>query len=142
MSKWKYKSLEWIHKVRAENYKKTKDMSHKEIIKQTKKECEKMKKIFAILFVGLIAATGIVYLSGNEKNKNENMDVHAYVEKNKEQILQQGRSGSVEPMGGWAVRAPMPTVRNGLAIGVVNNKIYAIGGYNYSSDVPLSTNEE
>ena len=27
MEKWKYKSLEWIHKIREEDYKKTKDLS-------------------------------------------------------------------------------------------------------------------
>jgi N-acetylneuraminic acid mutarotase len=28
----------------------------------------------------------------------------------------------------WTTMAPMPTGREGLAVGVVNNKIYAIGG--------------
>lgn len=28
----------------------------------------------------------------------------------------------------WTTKAPMPTARNGLAVAVVNNKIYAIGG--------------
>jgi len=39
----------------------------------------------------------------------------------------------------WATKTSMPTARYGLAIGVVNNKIYAIGGYNGAY---LSTNEE
>jgi N-acetylneuraminic acid mutarotase len=30
--------------------------------------------------------------------------------------------------GTWTTRAPMPTARNGLAVAVVNNKIYAFGG--------------
>ena len=32
---WKYKSLEWIHKIREEDYKKTKDLSCKELIEKT-----------------------------------------------------------------------------------------------------------
>lgn len=35
MEKWKYKSLEWIHKIREEDYKKTKDLSPEELIKKT-----------------------------------------------------------------------------------------------------------
>lgn len=35
MEKWKYKSLEWIHKIREEDYKKTKDLSPKELIEKT-----------------------------------------------------------------------------------------------------------
>ena len=31
-------------------------------------------------------------------------------------------------IGCWAVKWPMPTARYGLAIGVVNSKIYAVGG--------------
>ncbi len=41
----------------------------------------------------------------------------------------------------WQFKADMPTARYGLAVGVVNNKIYVIGGYNYSSDY-LNTVEE
>jgi fibronectin type 3 domain-containing protein len=33
----------------------------------------------------------------------------------------------------WVTKAPMPTGRGSLAVGVVNNMIYAIGGYNGSS---------
>ena len=40
----------------------------------------------------------------------------------------------------WTTMAPMPTARSILAIGVVNNKIYAIGGYDGSK--VLDTNEE
>ena len=39
----------------------------------------------------------------------------------------------------WYEKTPLPTRREGLAIGVVNNKIYAIGGYNGSW---LTVNEE
>ncbi|MEW5759873.1 MAG: kelch repeat-containing protein [Candidatus Thermoplasmatota archaeon] len=42
--------------------------------------------------------------------------------------------------GGWAKRKELPTARHALAIGVVNNKIYAIDGYSGSGY--LSTNEE
>jgi N-acetylneuraminic acid mutarotase len=40
----------------------------------------------------------------------------------------------------WTTKTPMPTTRAGLAIGVVNNKIYAIGGHGGGS--LLSTVEE
>jgi hypothetical protein len=35
MSEWKYKSLERIHKVREENYERTKDKSLKEVIRES-----------------------------------------------------------------------------------------------------------
>lgn len=41
MEKWRYKSLEWIHKVREENYRQTKDISPTELIKKTRKTAEK-----------------------------------------------------------------------------------------------------
>jgi hypothetical protein len=47
-------------------------------------------------------------------------------------------STTLEPT--WATKANMPTGRYGMAAGVVNNKIYAIGGYNGSSS--LTTVEE
>lgn len=37
MEKWQYKSLDWIHKVRKENYEKTKDLSPAELIEHTHK---------------------------------------------------------------------------------------------------------
>ena len=40
MEKWEYKSLEWIHKVREEDFAKTKDFSSKELIEKTKKAAE------------------------------------------------------------------------------------------------------
>lgn len=36
MEKWKYKSLEWIHKVREEDYYETKNLSPKEIVERTR----------------------------------------------------------------------------------------------------------
>jgi len=36
MEKWKYKSLEWIHKAREENYNKTKDLSPEELIERSR----------------------------------------------------------------------------------------------------------
>jgi hypothetical protein len=32
----------------------------------------------------------------------------------------------------WTTKAPMPTARMGLAVGVVNNILYAVGGYQTS----------
>jgi len=37
MEKWKYKSLEWIHKVREDNYDKTKDLTPAELIEKTRR---------------------------------------------------------------------------------------------------------
>lgn len=36
MDKWEYKSLEWIHKTREANYKKTKNLSAKKLIEKTR----------------------------------------------------------------------------------------------------------
>lgn len=44
MEKWKYKSLEWIHKIREENYRNTKDKSLAEIIGKSKIEASKIIK--------------------------------------------------------------------------------------------------
>lgn len=35
MEKWSHKSLEWIHKVREENYQKSRHLHPEEVIKQT-----------------------------------------------------------------------------------------------------------
>jgi len=48
MGKWKYKSLEWIHKIREENYKKTKDKPLIEVIKNSVIECKKRRKEYGI----------------------------------------------------------------------------------------------
>ena len=36
MEKWRYKSLEWIHKAREEDYNKTKDLSPEELIERSR----------------------------------------------------------------------------------------------------------
>ena len=38
MAKWKYKSLEWIHKIREENYKRTKNKNLKKVVKDSVKK--------------------------------------------------------------------------------------------------------
>ena len=40
MAKWEYKSLKWIHRVREEDYNKTKPLSPKELIDKTRKAVE------------------------------------------------------------------------------------------------------
>ena len=42
MTKWKYKSLEWIHKIREENYEKTKNKDLKKVIKDSTKRARKI----------------------------------------------------------------------------------------------------
>jgi N-acetylneuraminic acid mutarotase len=50
------------------------------------------------------------------------------------------RSGDDENWSGsWAPKAPMPTARDGFAIGVVNGKIYAIGGSARSHPLGINT---
>ncbi|MBI4684375.1 MAG: hypothetical protein HY755_04165 [Nitrospirae bacterium] len=44
MEKWKYKSLEWIHKVREEDYYETKNLSPKEIVERTRKATDNVVK--------------------------------------------------------------------------------------------------
>ncbi len=41
MAKWKYKSLEWIHKVREENYEKTKNKDLKSLIEDSVRNAKK-----------------------------------------------------------------------------------------------------
>jgi len=41
MTKWKYHSLEWIHKIREENYNKTKNKDLKSVIKYSVKKAKK-----------------------------------------------------------------------------------------------------
>lgn len=40
MEKWKYRSLEWIHRVREEEYEKTKSLSPRELVERTRKSTE------------------------------------------------------------------------------------------------------
>ena len=42
MTKWKYKSLEWIHKIREENYEKTKNKDLKKVIRDSVKKTKKI----------------------------------------------------------------------------------------------------
>ena len=44
MSKWKYKSLQWIHEVREKNYEETRDLNIKEMLKITKNKAKIAKK--------------------------------------------------------------------------------------------------
>jgi len=44
MEKWNYKSLEWIHGVREENHRRTKDLSFSDIISKTFHRTEEMIK--------------------------------------------------------------------------------------------------
>ena len=41
MVKWKYKSLEWIHKIREENYEKTKNKDLKRVVNDSVKKSKK-----------------------------------------------------------------------------------------------------
>ncbi len=51
MEKWKYRSLEWIHKIREENYNKTKDLSPAELIEKTRKATETAIKTMGLKIV-------------------------------------------------------------------------------------------
>jgi hypothetical protein len=41
MSKWKFGSLDWIHKVRADNYRKTKGEDLKSVMEESVKKARK-----------------------------------------------------------------------------------------------------
>jgi hypothetical protein len=41
MTKWKYRSLEWIHRVREQNYLRTKDKDLEEVMKESVKRTKK-----------------------------------------------------------------------------------------------------
>ncbi|HEY5094273.1 MAG TPA: kelch repeat-containing protein [Candidatus Eremiobacteraceae bacterium] len=47
--------------------------------------------------------------------------------------------GVPQAAGSWTTKAPMLTAREGLAVGVLNGILYAVGGF--SSDGPLNTVE-
>lgn len=48
MEKWNYKSLEWIHTVREEDYDRTKNLSPKELIEKTRKATTKTVKALGL----------------------------------------------------------------------------------------------
>lgn len=50
MEKWKYKSLELFHKIREENYEKTKNMPLKKVIQKSVKDAEKLIKELNLTF--------------------------------------------------------------------------------------------
>jgi hypothetical protein len=51
MEKWKYKSLEWIHKVREEDYTNTKDLLSRELIEKTRTATEETIKSLGLKIV-------------------------------------------------------------------------------------------
>lgn len=51
MEKWEYKSLEWIHRTREEEYNKTKNLSPKELIEKTRKAAEETAKALGLKLV-------------------------------------------------------------------------------------------
>lgn len=46
MAKWKYRSLEWIHKVREENYEKNKRIALKDIIKNSVTNAKRKERYY------------------------------------------------------------------------------------------------
>jgi len=53
MEKWKYKSLEWIHKAREENQNKTKNLSPEELIEKSRQATDSAIKSMGIKVVRL-----------------------------------------------------------------------------------------
>jgi hypothetical protein len=53
MEKWRYKSLEWIHKVREEDYSTTRDLSPKELIEKTRRAAEETAKALGLKIIQL-----------------------------------------------------------------------------------------
>lgn len=51
MEKWRYKSLEWIHKVREEDYNETKNLSPRELIEKTRKATEDTVKTLGLKII-------------------------------------------------------------------------------------------
>ena len=51
MEKWRYKSLEWIHKVREENYNETKKLSPKELVGVTQKAGESVVRDLGLTII-------------------------------------------------------------------------------------------
>ncbi len=53
MEKWKYKSLEWIHKAREENHNKTKDLSPGELIEKSRQATDSAIKSMGLKVIRL-----------------------------------------------------------------------------------------
>jgi len=53
MEKWRYKSLEWIHKVREENYNETKNLTPKELVEKTRKAAEDTAKLLGLKIISV-----------------------------------------------------------------------------------------
>lgn len=51
MEKWAYKSLEWIHHTREENYIKTKELSPAELLERTQASTEAVIKAMGLKVV-------------------------------------------------------------------------------------------
>jgi hypothetical protein len=51
MEKWEYKSLEWIHKVREEDYENTKAMAPKDIIAKTREAAEETARALGLKMI-------------------------------------------------------------------------------------------
>jgi hypothetical protein len=51
MAKWKYKSLEWIHTVREQDYNETKDFTPDELINKTRKKTEDLARSLGLKIV-------------------------------------------------------------------------------------------
>jgi len=41
MTRWKYRSLEWIHKVREENYRRTRNKDLKDVMEESVRRAKK-----------------------------------------------------------------------------------------------------
>ena len=53
MEKWKYKSLEWIHKAREENYNKTKGLSPEDFIEKSRQATDSAIKSMGLKVIRL-----------------------------------------------------------------------------------------
>ena len=51
MAKWKYKSMEWIHTVREQDYNETKDLDPDELINRTREKAIKLARSLGLKIV-------------------------------------------------------------------------------------------
>jgi len=58
MAKWKYKSLEWIHSVREQEYNETKDLPPLELINKTREKAEDLARSLGLKFVQAHTVSG------------------------------------------------------------------------------------